>query len=127
MNSFRPPRFRTEKGTRTDSVEGRAGSHVRPRVDAELAHEADEPVGAKPDVEPVLSDFGPLDKQLDDARLLAREELFPERIEGSKMDRTTFASTFRHDLAVAPRSLRNEAAHPHALFCGKPRPCRGCA
>jgi hypothetical protein len=58
-----------------------ADSRCSPRIDAELAHQPGEPVGAQPDVEPVLGDLDPLDQQLDDARLLGREDLVPERVE----------------------------------------------
>jgi len=53
----------------------------RPRIDAELADKPGEPIGAQPNVQPILCDLDPLDQELDDARLLGREELVPERVE----------------------------------------------
>ena len=49
---------------------GPAASRHRPRVDAELADKTGEPVGAEPDVEPVLGDLYPPDQQLDDRSYL---------------------------------------------------------
>ena len=46
-----------------------------------LAHQARQPVGAKPDGHAVGPDRHLLDQQLHDPRLLGREQLVPERVE----------------------------------------------
>ena len=38
-------------------------------------------LGPQPDVDAVWADIDPLDQQLDDAGLLGREQLVPERVE----------------------------------------------
>ena len=40
-----------------------------------------EPVDTQPQVKALLADIDTLDQQLDDARLLGREQLVPERVE----------------------------------------------
>ena len=87
--SFRPPRFRIEIGTRTVMVRpsllifGFAitlPSCFRPdRV--QLSGQVGQSFGPQPDVDAVRADIDALDQQLDDARLLGREQFVPERIE----------------------------------------------
>ena len=80
---------------------GPAGSCGGPRVDAELAHEPGEAVGAEPDVEPVLGDLDPLDQQLHDARLLGPEEA-PKRSELTQ--RVAYLRLFSGAILSAPRA-----------------------
>ena len=47
----------------------------------EFVDEAGDPAGAEPDADAIDSDRDVLDQELDDPRLLGREELVPERIE----------------------------------------------
>ncbi|GAB4481877.1 MAG: hypothetical protein OHK0018_13360 [Erythrobacter tepidarius] len=44
--------------------------------------EAGHPVEPHPDIEAVDANIDPLNQQLDNARLLGREQFIPERIEG---------------------------------------------
>jgi hypothetical protein len=50
----------------------------------EILEEAGEPVRAQADLDAVLPNVHSLDDELDDARLLGREELLPERIEADQ-------------------------------------------
>ena len=63
----------------------RLGHHAALRasglIGAEIGDQLGQPLGPQPDVGAVRADIDPLDQQLDDPRLLGREQLVPERVE----------------------------------------------